>query len=157
MAEIIIIAAIAENGVIGKDNNIPWHISDDLKRFKKITMGYPVIMGRKTWESMDGRPLPGRKNIVLTRQQNYPAVGCELFGSINEAVDHCADLEKVFIIGGTTIYATGLKIADTLELTRVHRQVEGDTYFPEVDFSKWKKVSEEKQNGFSYLTYKRIQ
>ncbi len=157
MTEIVVIAAVADNGVIGKDNAIPWHIGEDLKRFKKITMGYPVIMGRKTWESMGSRPLPGRENIVLTRQSGYAATGCRLFSTLEEAVGFCSESEKAFIIGGTTIYAAGLKIADTLELTRVHRRVDGDTNFPEIDFSKWAKVYEENRNGFSYLTYKRIQ
>ncbi len=155
MSEIVIIAAVAENNVIGKDNDIPWHFSEDLKRFKQLTMGYPVIMGRKTWESMNCKPLPGRTNIVLTRQNDYQAHGCEIFSSLDEAVEYCSDAQKVYIIGGTAIYGASLKIADTLELTRVHQEVEGDAYFPEIDFSMWVKTGEERREGFSYLTFNR--
>jgi len=153
--EIIISAAIAENGVIGRDNQIPWHISEDLKRFKRLTMGHPIIMGRKTWESLDRKPLPGRRNIVLTSQKQYPANNCEIFQSLEEAIESCVNCPKVFIIGGSSIYKAGLIIADTLELTRVHNEVKGDVFFPHIDFSKWQKNSEEKHQGFSFETYKR--
>lgn len=155
MTEIVVIAALADNGIIGKNNQIPWHISEDLRRFKRLTTGYPVVMGRKTWESMNCKPLPGRRNIVLTHQRAYTTHGCEIFHSLKKALKSCGDSEKVFIIGGTAIYSSGLEVADTLELTRVHKHVEGDTFFPEIDFSKWRKIKEEKRKGFSFLTYKR--
>ena len=157
MTKIILIVAIAENGVIGKDNQIPWHISEDLRRFKEITMGHPIIMGRKTWESLNSKALPGRQNIVLSSQRHYTVNGAESFSSLGMAIAHCATAEKVFIIGGTAVFKEGLDIADTIELTRVHREVKGNVYFPDMDFSEWKNVRAEKRNGFSFLTYERHQ
>lgn len=155
MTEIIIIAAVAENGVIGKDNQIPWHFSEDLLRFKRLTMGHPIIMGRKTWDSLGHKPLPGRKNIVLTTQKQYQQENCTIHHSLGEAIASCKDSDKIYIIGGSSIYREGLKIANTLELTRINKKVDGDTLFPEIDFDCWQQVKEEKMGEFSFLTYAR--
>lgn len=157
MTEIIIISALAENNVIGKDNQIPWHIREDLLRFKKLTLGYPIIMGRKTWESLGCKPLPGRRNIILTSQKNYSSKGCEAFQSLDEAIAATGMAEKIFLIGGESIYREGLGIANTLELTRVHKEVEGDVQFPDIDFNQWQLIEHEKRKGFSFLSYKRKQ
>ena len=137
-----IIVAIAENGVIGRENGLPWRLSTDLKRFKALTMGKPVLMGRKTWESMPKRPLPGRRNIVITRDANYVADGAEVFSSLDEALE-AAGGGDVCIIGGGEVYAQGLDHADELHVTHVEAAVDGDTLFPDIDPAIWKKVSEE--------------
>ncbi|MFI3318391.1 MAG: dihydrofolate reductase [Rikenellaceae bacterium] len=130
-----IIVAIAENGVIGGDNTLLWHIGEDLKNFKKITSGHPVIMGRKTFESI-GRPLPNRTNVVITRQ-NISIEGCRVAHSFEEAISLFSSEEEIFIIGGAQIYAQALPIATTLYLTRVHKSYEGDTSFPEWSLDEW--------------------
>ena len=155
MAEIIIIAAIAENNVIGKDNDIPWHIKEDFLHFKELTMGNACIMGDRTYESLPARPLPGRENIVLTLDENYNPPGTTVFNSLEKALEYCSDRDRVFICGGATIYKLTLPYAHTLELTRVHMSPEGDTCFPEVDFNEWELVKEEKHSGYSFLTYRR--
>lgn len=128
----IIIAAMSKNYAIGKDKTLPWHIPEELKLFKKTTMGYPMIMGRKTFESLPGI-LPGRQHIVLTRDQNYKAEGADTVTSWQAALALCeaARAEKVFIIGGAEIFTRGLEIADELLLTFLHREVAGDVFFPE--------------------------
>lgn len=143
--EKIIIAAMAANRVIGKDGVLPWHIPEELQLFKKTTMGYPMIMGRKTFESLPGI-LPGRRHIVLTRSQCYSAKGAETVHSWDDAFSLCAGAEKVFIIGGEKIFIHALKIADTLLLTLLHRDVEGDRFFPkfETDFQE---VAREEYRG----------
>jgi dihydrofolate reductase len=128
--EKIIIAAMAQNRTIGRDNKLPWHIPQELQLFKKTTMGYPMIMGRKTFESFPGL-LPGRRHIVMSRNQNYTPAGGEYAPSLEEAVKLCGDAEKVFLIGGEQIFSQGLDISDTIILTLLHREVEGDVYFPE--------------------------
>jgi dihydrofolate reductase len=147
---IVIIAAIASNGTIGDAGKIPWHISDDLKRFKRLTLGHPVIMGRKTFESL-GKPLPGRRNIILTRR---PA-GPDQFSTLDAALKSCGD-ETVFVIGGAEIYRLALPVADTLQLTHVHRTVPGDTRFPDFDKTEWKEVSREDHEGYSFVEYHHI-
>ena len=137
-----IIVAIAENGVIGRENGLPWRLSTDMKRFKALTMGKPIVMGRKTWESMPKRPLPGRRNIVITRDANYAVDGAEVFGSLDEALEAAGDGD-VCIIGGGEVYALGLSHADQLHVTHVQTAVDGDTVFPEIDPDVWKKISEE--------------
>ncbi len=140
---ISIIAAISEKGVIGAGNELLWHLPEDLKNFKKLTLGKYILMGRKTWESI-GKPLPGRTNIVITREPVYEAVGCVIVNSIEEALEvaRANNQDEIFIIGGGEIYKKTLPLADRLYLTHVHTDLPGDTFFPEVDWSQWQKVDE---------------
>ena len=135
---ISIIVAVAENGVIGDNNRLLWHISEDLRRFKRITTGHPVVMGRKTWESL-GRPLPGRENVVVTRRE-LSFDGARTVHSLDEAYALFPPEEEVFVIGGAQIYGEALPAADRFYLTRVHRAYEGDTRFPEWDAAEWRLV-----------------
>ncbi|KAB2719223.1 dihydrofolate reductase [Brucella intermedia] len=143
-----IIVAAAENWVIGRDNDMPWRLSTDLKRFKALTLGKPVIMGRRTWESI-GRPLPGRPNIVVTRDKGFQAEGATTVGSLDEAIALGCKLaaevgaEEVCVIGGGEIYAQALPLADRVHLTRVLAEIDGDTRFPEIDPNLWQAVSQE--------------
>ncbi len=143
-----IIVAAAENGVIGRDNDMPWKLSTDLKRFKALTLGKPVIMGRKTWESI-GRPLPGRPNSVITRDANFAADGAQITASLEDAINLGRKLaielgvDEVCIIGGGKIYAQALPLADKVHLTRVLATIDGDTYFPEIDSDIWQAISSE--------------
>ena len=130
-----IIVAVAENGVIGDKNTLLWHISEDLRNFKRVTSGHPVIMGRKTFDSL-GRPLPNRTNVVITRQ-NLEIEGCEVVHSLDEALAMFSPEEEVFVIGGAQIYAEALSRADKFYLTRVHHSYEGDTSFPVWNESDW--------------------
>ena len=155
-----IIAAMSQNRVIGRNNDLAWHLPDDLKRFKDLTRGHHVIMGRKTFESV-GRPLPGRTNIVVTNQKDYKAPGCIIVHTLKEAIQKAENDSQPFVIGGGKIYA--LPISDTLELTYIHAEVEGDTYFPEVDTNKWQIVAKESHQAddqheyaFDFLTYQRV-
>ncbi|MEN5246358.1 dihydrofolate reductase [Brucella pseudintermedia] len=143
-----IIVAAAENGVIGRDNDMPWRLSTDLKRFKALTLGKPVIMGRRTWESI-GRPLPGRPNIVVSRNNGFQVEGASTVGSLDEAIAlgqrQAADMGagEVCIIGGGNIYAQAFPLADRIHLTRVLANIDGDTHFPEIDPQVWQVVSQE--------------
>lgn len=137
-----VIAAVAVNGVIGDKNSLLWHISEDLRHFKSITSGHPVVMGRRTFESL-GRPLPNRENVVVTRS-DMSFDGCRTAHSLEEALDMFAPAEEAFVIGGAQIYAEALPIADRLYLTRVEREYEGDTSFPEWNEEEWRKVSSER-------------
>ncbi len=137
-----IIVAIARNGVIGRGNALPWHLPADLKHFKAVTMGRPVIMGRKTWESI-GCPLPGRRNIVVTRNPDFRAEGCETAATLDAALGKCADAEEIFVIGGAQLYAAALPRADRLYITRVGADVDGDAFFPPFDPAAWRLVSSE--------------
>ena len=137
-----IIVAVAENRVIGRDGSLPWHISEDLKRFKRITLGHPIIMGRKTYESI-GRPLPGRRNIVISRHSAYCADGCDVAGSLDSALAMVGGEEEVFCIGGAEVYREALPRADRMYLTRVLQTVDGDVRFPEWDEKSWKLVDSE--------------
>ena len=130
--ELALIVARARNGVIGRDNTLPWRLRDDLQQFKQRTLGCPVIMGRKTWDSL-GRPLPGRRNIVITRQADFAASGAECVHSLAEALSACDDAARVFVIGGAQIYAQALSLADVLWITEVAAEVEGDACFPALD------------------------
>lgn len=140
--KISIIVAIAENGVIGLNNRLIWRLSDDLKNFKALTYGHFIIMGRKTYESI-GKPLPGRTNIILSKNRSYEAEGCVIVQSVDKALKYSIskNQEEVFIIGGAQIYKETLSIADKLYLTRVHASPEGDTFFPTIDFSDWKEIA----------------
>jgi dihydrofolate reductase len=129
---ISLIAAVARNGVIGRDNTLPWRLSDDLKRFKALTLGHPIVMGRKTWDSL-GRPLPGRHNIVLSRQAGLTLEGATVVHSLNEALQQAHDAAQVFVIGGAQLYTAALAQADVLHLTEVHADVEGDAHFPPIE------------------------
>ncbi len=162
MKTISIIVAVAENGAIGRDNQLLWHISDDLKRFKRITSGHPVIMGKKTYESLPVRPLPGRMNIVLTDVPGEQIEGCVMAYSIPEAVEKCPEGEECFVMGGGSVYRQFLPLADKLYITRVHQAFEADTFFPEIDPAEWEPVSAEKVTGdesvpfdYEYLIYHR--
>ena len=132
--EITLIAAVARNGVIGRDNGLPWRLKADMQHFRAMTMGHPVVMGRKTWESL-GRPLSGRRNIVVTRDTQFRAEGAEVFHSPDDALAAASDAERIFVIGGAQLYATLLPRADRLELTEVWADVEGDAHFPLFDRS----------------------
>ena len=177
MSDIIIIVAIAQNNAIGKDGDIPWRIKEDFLHFKELTMGYPCIMGDKTYESLpaNARPLPGRENIILTLEKDYRPTGIIdnvkadviVLHDFNEAISYCKKkgVKKAFITGGATIYKLGLEVANYLELTQVHNDYAADTFFPKIDFSKWELIHREDKEGkdmkngekieFSYLTYKR--
>jgi len=151
---ISIIVAMDKKGVIGLDGDLPWHLSADLKHFKSITMGKPLIMGRKTHESI-GRPLPGRKNIVLTHSQEFKTEGCTVVYSLEEALIAAGEIDEVMIMGGSGIYDQALARADRLYLTEVHADVNGDVYFPEFDRSEWVEIEREDhsaddKNNFDY-------
>jgi dihydrofolate reductase len=141
--KISIIVAIAENGVIGNNNQLIWHIPGDLKRFKALTMGHHIVMGRKTWESI-GRPLPGRKSIVVSRNTSYRVEGAEVVHSLNDAIKTASGDDEIFIIGGGELYRQALPIANRLYLTKVHRSFEGDVSFPEINMAEWKEMHSEK-------------
>lgn len=134
-----IIVAMNQKGVIGVNNKLPWHLSSDLKNFKAVTMGKPVIMGRKTWESI-GKPLPGRDNIIITRNPDYSADGCVVCHSLEEALQRYAAVPEVVIIGGHDIFKDALEQVDRIYLTQVHADVMGDTWFPEFDRTEWQQV-----------------
>lgn len=149
-----IIVAMDKNRVIGKDNDLPWRLSADLQHFKKITMGKPIVMGRKTYDSI-GRPLPGRENIILTRDSSFKAEGCTIMHSLDEIFEYCEDQEEIMIMGGATLYEVTLKLANKLYITEVHAEVEGDTWFPEIDFNNWTETSREdykadEKNDFNF-------
>ena len=131
-----LIVAMSENRVIGRDGNIPWHVSSDLKRFKKITIGHPMIMGRKTWESL-GKSLPGRTSIVLTRNADYEAEGASVVHDLDAAIAQAPQSDEVFVVGGADIYRLAMPRVDRMYLTVVHAAITGDTYFPDFDESLW--------------------
>ena len=155
---ISLIAALGNNRVIGNENKLIWNIPADMKRFREITLGKPVIMGRKTFESI-GKPLPKRKNIILTRDKNYKADGCIVVNSREDALKSAGDGE-VMIIGGAMIYAEFLPIANKMYLTIIGREFEGDAYFPEYNENEWKEVSrevhEENDLNYSFIDFERI-
>ncbi len=160
--KISIIVAAAENGVIGKGNELPWRLSEDLKHFKKTTLGKPVVMGRKTYESV-GRPLPGRRNIIITRDTAYSAEGCEVAHSLAEAIAKAGDVEEVMILGGGQIYGEALPVVNRMYLTRVNARPEGDAFFPHLNESEWKEVNrrehpadEKNDHACTFLTLDRI-
>jgi len=140
MMRVSAVVAASENGVIGREGGLPWHVSSDMKLFKEITLGKPVIMGRRTWQSLPRKPLPGRRNIVITRQQDFIADGAELAHSVDEALQMCASEPEVSIIGGGQIYADAMARTDRIYLTRIHLEVEGDTLLPELKDSEWQEV-----------------
>jgi len=156
--EIIIIAAMAENRVIGKDNAMPWTIKGNLAHFKEMTMGYPCIMGRKTWESLPKKPLPGRLNIIISRTMNADKElnDIKAFSSLSSAIEHCSGCEKIFICGGESVYAQAMPFATKIDLTLIPGQYDGDTYFPQIDESCWTKTDTVKHDNFSVINYNKI-
>ena len=154
--EIIIIAAMAKNRVIGKDNALPWSVKEDLARFRELTLGYPCVMGRKTWESLPKRPLPKRPNIVVSKTLSVADVpGAAVFPSLEKAVRYCEceRYEKVFICGGASIYREALAFAGKIELTVIDKEYEGDVFFPEIDPFLWIKTKTAAFDGFSFFSY----
>ncbi len=142
---ISIIVAMSQNRVIGRDGAIPWHLPGDLPRFKRITMGHPIVMGRKNHESI-GRVLPGRENIIVTRQVDYVVDGAAISHTLDEALERCRDAEEVFIIGGGEIYMQVMDLADRIYLTTLHQHIDGDVFFPEFDASRFVEVQREDYN-----------
>jgi dihydrofolate reductase len=162
MTELILIAAVARNGVIGKDNQLLWHLPEDMKHFRALTQGHAVIMGRKTWESLPPkfRPLPGRHNIVLTRNRDYQASGATLVNTLESALTSCAGVDKAFVIGGAEIYALAMPQAQVLELTELDADYIGDACFPPVDSAQWAISSSEARQSddglrYAFVSYRR--
>ena len=160
-SEIIIIAALARNGVIGIDNGLPWRLKADMQHFRALTMGHPVLMGRKTWESL-GRPLPGRRNLVVTRDAQFHAEGAEVFHHTEEAIAAATDADRLFVIGGAQIYTTLLPRADRLELTEIGADVSGDAHFPPFDRADFieercerRTADADNEFDFDFVTYRR--
>ena len=139
---ITLIAAVAQNNALGKDNQLLWHLPNDFKRFKNITSNHFIIMGRKTFESFP-KLLPNRTHVIITRQKNYSPENCIVVDSLPKAIAVCPPAEELFIIGGGEIYNQSIEIADKLDITRVHHTFEADTFFPEIDLNKWKLTSAE--------------
>ena len=159
---VALIAAVARGGVIGRDGGLPWHLVEDLTRFKSLTTGHAVVMGRKTWDSLPERfrPLPGRRNIVVTRDPDWQADGAERAGSLDDALARGAEETRVFVIGGAQIYRQALALADELLLTEIDRTVEGDAFFPEfgrADFDERSREPHVAEDGtrFAFVDYRR--
>lgn len=156
--EKIIIAAMARNRVIGRDNKLPWHIPEELRQFKETTMGFPMIMGRRTFDSL-GAPLPGRRHLILSRNPEYRPRGGERASSLHQALELCSGSDKVFIIGGAQIFQLALPLADTLRLTLLERDVAGDVFFPEFSASDFQLCEEqayrESAEPFTVAIYRR--
>ena len=161
---IIIIAAIGLNNELGKDNDLIWHLPADLKRFKKVTRGHAIIMGRNTFESI-GKPLPNRRSIIITRNISYKKEGCDVVHSLEEAINLIKDQKNAFIIGGAQIYKEAIEkqLVDQLDITKVHQNFEADVFFPTIDQSVWEEISEEtflpddkNHYTYSFISYKKI-
>lgn len=152
----VIIAAVARNGVIGVEGGLPWRIPEDLARFKELTMGQALVMGRVTFESI-GRALPGRSTIVLTRRPGWARDGVEVAGTLEEGLEMAASRgQDAFVAGGSEVYGAALGLADRMELTEVDAEPDGDTWFPEVDWSRWREVYRQPGDGFAFVTYERV-
>ncbi len=161
---ITIIAAISKNNALGKNNDLIWHLPADLKRFKKITTGHHILMGRNTFESI-GKPLPNRTTIIISRNQNYFKDGCLIANSLEQAIEMSNEEENIFIIGGAQIYKYAMEhnLVDVLDITLVHHEFEADVFFPEIDFSVWEQVEvesftadEKNKLNYSFIRYKKI-
>lgn len=159
---ISIIAAVARNGVIGKDNRLLWHLPEDMRHFRETTRGKPVIMGRKTWESLPDafRPLPGRHNIVVSRNSGYQPAGATPAASLEDAIQKAGEVDEAFVIGGAELYRQAMPIADRLYLTEIDRDFAGDAYFPKVPAEIWDRVAGEPLRNaagmaFSFVVYQR--
>ncbi len=142
LPRICLIAALAANRVIGKNNALPWRLSADLKRFKALTLGHPVVMGRKTYESI-GKPLPGRRNLVVSRNRGFSAPGCEVVASLEDALAACRGVDEIFVIGGAELYRQALARAHSLEFTEIQADFDGDAWFPEIAQEDWREVARE--------------
>ncbi len=160
--KISLIVAASANGVIGAGGELPWHLPDDFRFFKEVTMGKPIVMGRRTWESI-GRPLPGRQNIVITRQSGFEAPGASVVDSPEAAVEAAGEAEEVMIIGGGEIYRRFLPLADRVYLTRVDADIDGDTFFPDLEEGEWTVESREPHDAderhayaFEFRVYGRV-
>lgn len=157
---VYLVAAVAANGIIGANGRLPWHLPEDLQHFKKLTLGHPVIMGRRTWESLKG-PLPQRENIVVTRNRDYQAPGAAVATSLEGALALCLGEPVVFVIGGTSLFEEALPFAAGLVLTEIHRDYEGDTWFPKWNRAQWKESQREAHTAadgtrFDFVLYERI-
>ena len=153
MSVVTLVLAMAENGVIGNRGGLPWHIPDDLRRFKQLTLGKPCIMGRRTWESLPRKPLPGRTNIVVTRDKSFSAEGAVIVHSLEEALAHTRDAPEVAIIGGAELFKQAIPLANRVDLTEVRAEIEGDTRMPAFDRTIWKERAREDHvtaEGVSY-------
>ena len=161
MTLLTLVVAKARNGTIGRHNALPWHLPDDLAHFKRTTMGAPIIMGRKTWESI-GRPLPGRRNIVVTRNRGYTATGADVVQSLDDALALASDAGQIFIIGGAQLYAAAMPRAHRILLTEIDADFDGDTFMPALDRAQWHESSRENYPptkdhdfGYSFVVYER--
>ena len=159
MTKLSIIVAIAHNGVIGLNNNLPWHLPEDLKRFRELTTGHHIIMGRKTYESL-GRLLPGRTTVIVTRNKNYHIKGALIAYSLEQALSFCGDDSEAFLIGGAELYQAGLNLADKLYMTEVDLDVAGDAFFPKLDLTHWQELDRQSHVSdkgvvFNYVNYQR--
>ena len=167
MLRVAVIVATARNGVIGRNNALPWHLPQDLRYFKRVTMGKPIVMGRKTFDSI-GRPLPGRTNIVITRNPGFSAEGVRVVASLDEALRLAADIAltdgapELVVIGGAEIYRASIPRADRLYITEVHASIEGDAFLPRIDWTHWREVSRERHCAsdanpydYSFVVYQR--
>ncbi|MDK2124288.1 dihydrofolate reductase [Parachitinimonas caeni] len=158
-ANLSLIAAVARNGVVGIDNKLPWHLPDDLKYFKATTSGHPILMGRKTFESI-GRPLPNRRNIVLTTQAGWQAAGCEVVHSLDAALALVSDEPEIFVIGGAQLYAATLPLAGKLYLTEIDADFAGDAYFPAFEKKDFQEICRDCRQtadfAYAFLVYQRI-
>ena len=159
---ISLIAALAKNRAIGKDGQLLWHLPEDMRHFRETTRGKPVIMGRKTWESLPDsfRPLPGRHNIVVSRNPSYLAAGATLVGSLEDAISVAGEVAEVFVIGGAELYRQALPVASRLYLTEIAQDFAGDVFFPDVPVEDWEEISRQAQQGtsgpvFSFVVYRR--
>ncbi len=154
-----LVVAYSDNRVIGKDNTLPWRLPSDLAHFKRVTLGHPIVMGRKTWESL-GRALPGRPNLVISRNREFLAEGARVFPSLDAALHACQDAQRVSVIGGEQLFRLALPLAHEIVATEVHAHIQGDTWFPPVDASQWVETQRHPQpdeNGlsFDFVTYQR--
>ena len=156
MTRITLIAAVARNGVIGLDGGMPWHLPEELAHFKATTMGHALIMGRTTFESI-GRALPGRRTIVVTRDASWHHADVECARSFPDAVSLAGPADEVFVAGGAQVYAAALPVTDVLLLTLVDAEPEGDTFFPDVDWTAWHEVSREDNEGWTLAAYERVE
>lgn len=159
MTSLSLIVAVADNGVIGINNTLPWHLPEDLKRFRVLTTGHHIIMGRKTYESLN-RLLPDRTTVIVTRNKEFAVAGAVIAHTLQDAIAKCGADAEAFLIGGAELYAEGFKLADKLYLTEVHAEYAGDAFMPEFDLKQWQEISREahtSENGlrFSYVTYTR--
>jgi dihydrofolate reductase len=150
---VILIAAVGNNGVIGRDNDLPWRIREDLQRFKRLTLGHTLVMGRKTYDSI-GRALPGRSTVVVTRQPDWTADGVRIAHSLEDGIK-LAGGNDVYVAGGGEIYQQALALADRLELTEVDQSPDGDVLFPSFDLTDWRETARDLRDGFSFVTYTR--